>query len=123
MQEVTTASQPETWADGSPKDAKVSQKAAKGASQSGSAKGASQKAPKSPTASPTAKVNSKGQALRCTVKMGPSQCQNPARWPHGKGATCTTHHKAIMAGRTVQHVLAPKVVNVSLWGIKVKSAK
>lgn len=45
-----------------------------------------------------ARTNAKGAVLRCSVKLGSSQCANPGRHPHGRGFTCTTHDKAIAKG-------------------------
>jgi hypothetical protein len=60
------------------------------------------KASKAPQASPESKRNAKGQPFRCNVKMGASQCANPARWPHGSLTTCTTHHKALAKGASLK---------------------
>ena len=43
----------------------------------------------------------KGIVLRCMVGTGAKQCHNPARHPHGKAFTCSTHDRAIAAGRKV----------------------
>ena len=55
------------------------------------------------------RVNAKGESLRCDVP----KCGNPGRHPHGKGFTCTTHHKAIVRGKAVTVLAAGKAVWVS----------
>jgi len=51
---------------------------------------------------PESRKNAKGEALRCMVMLNATkQCANPMRHAHGKAWTCSTHDRAIRAGRKV----------------------
>lgn len=78
--------------------------------------------PAKPAPVPT-RVNAKGEALRCMVGKTSAQCSNPSRHPHGKAWTCTTHHKAILAGKKVElKGVANRVWKAPSAGAKAASA-
>jgi len=52
---------------------------------------------------PDSRKNAKGEPLRCEVMInGNKQCANPKRHQHGKAWTCSTHDRAIAAGKKVR---------------------
>jgi hypothetical protein len=52
---------------------------------------------------PESRKNAQGAPLRCEVMVNATtQCANPKRHQHGKAWTCSTHDRAIRAGRKLR---------------------